>query len=395
MLRPLPVTDPARLVVLWEDVTAAGFPRNTPAPANYVDWKAQNQTFEDIAAASWQTFNLTGSGEPERLTGLRVTANFLTLLGVKPALGRLMLPTEDDPEIGSVAVISYGLWQRKFGSDPNLVGRSLNLNGQPYTVVGVAPTGFQFPATGANVWIAPAFTPREIAQRGNHYLFVIGRLKAGVSLNQARADMATIANRLEAEYPQTNKGVGVTVVPLRDHYVGDLRLALNLLLAAVGALLLIACANLANLFLARGAMRQREIAMRAALGAGRARIMRQLLTECTEFALIAAVLGAALSIGGFGFLARLDPRKLSRRNRPPLRLAGLLLHDWDCGPDRHAVWSRASRPGLASRSQRRVEGCRQERRALRARQAPGNSRHRGSSFYRRAFGRRGTPPHEL
>jgi putative ABC transport system permease protein len=279
LLRPLPVADPARLVVLWEDVTAAGFPRNTPAPANYVDWKAQNQTFEDIAAASWQTFNLTGSGEPERLTGLRVTANFLTLLGVKPALGRLMLPTEDGPETGSVAVISHGLWQRKFGSDPNLVGRSLNLNGQPYTVVGVAPNGFQFPATGANVWIAPAFTPREIAQRGSHYLFVIGRLKVGVSLNQARADMATIANRLEDEYPQTNKGVGVTVVPLRDHYVGDLRLALNLLLAAVGALLLIACANLAHLFLARGAMRHREIAMRAALGAGRARITRQLLTE--------------------------------------------------------------------------------------------------------------------
>jgi predicted permease len=306
-LRPLPVADSERLAMLWEDDIAGRRGTDTPAPANFADWRAQNQTFEDIAAAGWLAFNLTGEGEPERLNGLRVTANYFTVLGVKPAIGRLIEPHDDNLQSGHVAVISYRLWQRRFGGNPNLINRSISLNGQPYLVVGVGPAGFQFPSNGADVWVAPGFTQQDLAQRSGHFLYVTGRLKAGVSLKQARADLATIARRLDVQFPQTNKNIGVAVVPLREYYTGDINLALNVLLAAVGALLLIVCANLAHLFLARGAARRREIAMRAALGAGRARVIRQLLTECGVLAFAAAGLGAALSTYAFSFLARLIP----------------------------------------------------------------------------------------
>jgi putative ABC transport system permease protein len=218
-----------------------------------------------------------------------------------------MLPTDDNPGGGHVAVISHALWQRAFSGDPNLIGRPITLNEQSYTVIGVAPPQFQFPAKGANVWVAPGFTARDLTMRGAHYLFVIGRLKPGVSLGQARADMTTIAQRLETDYPDHNKGIGVTLVPLREHYVEDLSLSLQLLFAAVATLLLIACANLANLFLVRQAMRQREVAMRATLGATQGRIVRETLTECIVFAAVAALFGTALSYAAFGFLAQLIP----------------------------------------------------------------------------------------
>jgi putative ABC transport system permease protein len=309
LLRPLPFAEPERLAMLWEDYSAKGFAQNTPAPANYVDWRAETHTFQDMAATAWQPFNLNGAGEPERVIGLRVTANFFMLLGVKPVIGRLLEPADDGPEGGGVAVLSYGLWQRQFGGDSGLAGRRITLNGLPYTVVGVAPAGFQFPSKAADIWIAAAFTSRDLAQRGSHFLSVIGRLKSGSSLDQARVDMATIAHRLERQYPETNKDVGVAIVPLRDYYAGDLRLALRILLAAVGSLLLIACANVANLFLTRGATRHREIAVRVALGAGRGRVLQELLTECVVLSLFAGALGVALSVGAFRFLGRLIPER--------------------------------------------------------------------------------------
>jgi putative ABC transport system permease protein len=307
LLRALPVADSDRLAVIWEADPSHGFEENTPAPANFVDWKTQTRTFEDIAAAAWQSYNLTGNGEAERLTGLRVTANFLTVLGVKPSAGRFFLRTDDAPESPPTTVISYGLWRRRFGGDPNLIGRTISLNGQKHTVVGVAPAGFQFPSRGADLWVTPGFMPRDMAQRGSHYLFVVGRLKAEVSLTQARTDMTVIARRLELQYPQTNKNVGTAIVPLREYYAGNVRLAVNVLLGAVGAILLIACSNLAHLALARGTVRRREIALRAALGAGRARVVRQLLTESIVLASAAAALGAGLSTAAFRFLARLIP----------------------------------------------------------------------------------------
>jgi predicted permease len=307
LLRALPVADPDRLAVIWEADPAHGSLESTPAPANFVDWKTQTKTFDAMATAAWQAWNLTGDGDPERLTGLRVTANFLEVLGVKPAAGRFFLPTDDSPQSSPVAVIGYSLWQSRFGGDPNIVGRTISLNGQSHTVIGVAPAGFQFPSNGADIWVAPGFTSRDLTQRGAHYLFVVGRLKANATLIQARADMTAISRRLESQYPRTNKNVGVTIIPLREYYAGNVRLALNVLLAAVAAVLLIACANLAQLSMARATMRRREIALRAALGAGRARVMRQLLTESIVLALAAAALGAVLSTAAFRFLARLIP----------------------------------------------------------------------------------------
>jgi len=306
--RPLPMAEPQRLVMIWEDdVTGRAGHQDTPAPANYSDWRAQNHTFEDIAAGSWMAFNLTGLGEPERVTGLRVTANYFSVLGVTPVIGRVLAPGDDRLQSGHVAVISYELWQHSFAGDPTVVGRIINLNEQPYTVVGVAPPNFQFPASGADVWVAPGFTQRDLEQRNSHFLFVTGRLKTGVSLKQAYADLAGISRRLELEYPSSNKFLSVTLVPLREYYAGGVALALDLLLAAAAALVLIVCSNVAHLFLARGAARQREIAMRAALGAGRGRVVRQLLTEGTVYSFSATLLGAGLSTSAFGFLARLIP----------------------------------------------------------------------------------------
>jgi predicted permease len=307
LIRRLPFADPGRLAMIWESDTTGRTPLDTPAPANFADWKARNRTFDDMAAGGWVTFNFTGWGEPEQIHGQRVTANFFSVLGVKPAVGRLLAPSDDNLQSGHVAVIGYGFWQRRFREDPGVAGRTVTLNGEPYLIVGVAPAGFEFPSSGAEIWVAPGFTQRDFRQRNNHFLFTFGRLKKGVSLKQARADMTAIARRLEMEFPQSNTNIGAAVVPLREYYAGDLKLALTLLLAAVGVLVLIVCMNLAHLFLARGATRRREIGMRAALGAGRARVIRQLLTECVALSIVAAALGAALSTGAFGFLARLIP----------------------------------------------------------------------------------------
>lgn len=307
LIRRLPFADPGRLAMIWESDTTGRTPLDTPAPANFADWKARNRTFADMAAGGWVTFNFTGWGEPEQIHGQRVTANFFSLLGVKPAIGRLLAPSDDNLQSGHVAVIGYGWWERRFRKDPRVVGQTVTLNGDPYLIVGVAPAGFQFPASGAQIWVAPGFTQRDFRQRNNHFLFAFGRLKKGVLLEQARADMTAIARRLEMEFSQSNTNIGAAVIPLREYYAGDLKLALTLLLAAVGVLVLIVCANLAHLFLARGAARRREIGMRAALGAGRGRLVRQLLTECVALSLVAAALGAALSTGAFGFLARLIP----------------------------------------------------------------------------------------
>ena len=313
LLRPLPFHDPDRLVVVWEDAAKIGFPRNTPAPANYADWKARNRVFEDMAAITWRGFNLTDEGEPEKVEAQAVTANFFPLLGVKPDLGRVFNREEDQPGRNNVAVISYGLWQRRFGGDPALIGKEILLDGQKYMVIGVMPSGFQFLSKEVGLWVPAAFSPQELANRGSHYLTVVARLKPEVALQEARADVAAITQRINRDNPVSWSGfeLGSVVISLREQLAGDVRPALITLLVAVGFVLLIACANIANLLLARGAARFREVAVRTALGAGRGRIVRQLLTESVSLAVAGGLAGLLFAWSCFSFLKQIIPDNMA------------------------------------------------------------------------------------
>jgi putative ABC transport system permease protein len=311
LLRPLPFSDPERLVMVWEDATRIGFPRNTPAPANYADWKAQNKVFEELAALDWRSYALTDEGEPEKVEAQAVTANFFPLLGVQPLLGRAFTPEEDKPGTNRVALISYGLWQRRFGGDQAVVGKEILLDGQKSTVLGVMPRGFQFLAKDTGLWVPMAFSPQRLADRDSHYLTVVARLKPGVSLPQAQADIAAIMQRINREHPVPGFEFGAAVISLREQLAGDVRPALLVLLVSVGFVLLIACANIANLLLARGAARYREIGVRTALGAGQARIIRQLLTESVLLAVAGGVAGLFCAWWSFSFLTQLIPDSMT------------------------------------------------------------------------------------
>src|SRR5215475_5111245 len=319
LLRPLPFQDPDRLVMVWEDAAKIGFPRNTPAPANYADWKAQNQVFDDMAAINWRTYNLTDEGEPEKVEAQAVTANFFPLLGVKPELGRVFTPEEDKPDGIKVALISHGLWQRRFGGDPALVGKEILLDGQKHTVIGVTPPGFQFLGNDTSLWVPVAFSQQELANRGSHYLTVVARMKPGVALRQARADIAAITRRIDHDHPTPGFELGSVVISLREQLAGDVRPAL--------IVLLMACANIANLLLSRGAARYREIAVRSALGAGRARIVRQLLTESVLLAVAGGVSGLLFAWLSFSFLKQIVPNgmELNAGVRIDARVFGFTL----------------------------------------------------------------------
>jgi putative ABC transport system permease protein len=309
LLRPLPYKDPVRLVTVWENHQARGGPeREWLAPSDFEDWRAQNSVFTNLSALNNWGPTLTGITEPEPLVGAAVSHDMFSMLGTAPVMGRSFLPEEDQPGARNVVVLSSELWQRRFGSDPGIIGKSISLNEDNYTVVGVMPAGFKLPViANTELWrpLRPTINPS--CQRGCLVLRAIARLKDGASLEKAQADLTTIARRLETEHPETNSKVGASLLALHDQMVGNIRRPLLVLFAAVAFVLLIACANVANLMLARAAGRAREIAIRAALGASRGRIIRQLLTETGLLVLAGSALGLLLAFWLLRLFASLSP----------------------------------------------------------------------------------------
>jgi len=308
LLRPLPYQDPAQLVTILHDGS------KPVAPANFFDLAKQSQSFAAIAAAQWWEPNLTGRDQPEHLRGLQLTGEMFRLLGVNPILGRSFHTGEDQTGNDHVVVLSNRLWQRRFGGDTSVVGQQITFDGESYTIIGVMPADFQFApfwATQTELW-----TPLNLAaranDRGGQSLRVFARLKPGVTRDQAQAETATIFRRLEQEYPAANKGLALSVDPLHEKVVGKTRRALLILFGAVGFVLLIACANVANLMMARASARQKEIAVRTALGASSRRLARQLLTESVMIALVGGAFGLALALLGVKALVAFGPTNLPR-----------------------------------------------------------------------------------
>jgi putative ABC transport system permease protein len=317
LLDPLPYVDASRLVMVWQDATQLGFPKNTPAAADYADWKSQNSVFNGLAALRPRSYNLTGTGEPQRLQAEQATHDLFSVLGVAPILGRSFGVEDDRSDSPKVVILSAALWKESFGAGPNVIGRSILLDGVPHEVIGVMPARFDFPwgfdsrIRETQIWTPIAFTSQELSNRDLHNLQVVGRLNPGVSLERAQQQMAAIARRLERDYPATNANTGVRVSPLREEIVGETKTAVLLLLAITGCVLLIASANLANLLLARSVGRRREIGVRIALGAGRARLIRQLFTENAILSLAGVFLGLLLADWSLQFLSLLVPENLT------------------------------------------------------------------------------------
>ena len=310
LLRPLPYPEPDRMAMVWLDNRRQGVREDITSYPNYLDVRQRSQTFEHLAGFSQGSMNLTGQGEPERLVVASTTANFFQVTGVQPSLGRAYSEENEKPGEDRFVLLSHGFWQRRFGGSRDALGQKVELNGQPHEIIGVMPPGFQFPA-GAEMWSPLAPGDRLRAARFNFWLPVVGRMKRGVTPEEAQAEMNTIGAALESEYPDI-RGYGLNVVPLHEQVVGKIRTELLVLFSAVGFVLLIACANVANLLLARSAGRSRELAIRSALGAGRGRLLRQMLTESVLLSMAGGALGLLVAVWGRDAFLALLPGRLPR-----------------------------------------------------------------------------------
>jgi putative ABC transport system permease protein len=311
LLEPLAFPRPDELVVVIDSAPKLGFPQFGASPPNFKDWREQNQVFSSLDAMARGRFTLTAKGaQPQAVAGAEVTGDFFRTLGVRPHLGRLLAPADDRPGGERVAVLSHELWHRRFGGDPGIVNRRITIDGRAHTVVGVAPPALKFPRQ-SELWV-PLALDFSKSSRGAHYLSVVGRLKPGVSLERAQADLSAIARRLELQYPAQNTDWGVVLTRLRDVMVRDIRPALTMLQRAVWVVLLIACANVANLLLARMGSREREIAVRTALGAGRLRLARQIIAESVILFAAGGALGLLVALWGTRTLIALNPDAIPR-----------------------------------------------------------------------------------
>jgi putative ABC transport system permease protein len=329
LLRPFPYSDPDRLVVVWERNLAMGLPYMVVSPPNYADWRDQNSVFDGLEAFSYRRIIHESHTESNAIRGARVTAGMFSLMGAAPMLGRAFTPEDDRDGSDPVVMLGYASWQSRFGGDTELVGRSIRLDGQNHEVIGVMPPGFDFPPPvvleGAppteptELWI-PFAIDMEGGSRGQHFMTVLARLKGGVDLSAAEAEMSTIAARLQQEYPSTNADWDIALTPLNRQVLGEVSLQLMILLGAVGVVLLIACVNVTNLLLARGTTRLKELALRASLGAGRGRLLRQLLTESLGLSLLGGLVGLAVAYWGAKALVQLAPPDIPRLSEVGLDL---------------------------------------------------------------------------
>lgn len=307
LLRSLPFDDSERNVYVWATDLQKGRDKVNASIPDFVDWRNRNRVFEALAAFFPHNYDLTGADEPQRVLSYRVSAGLFPILGVKPVLGRGFLSPEDQPESQAVAILSHGFWERRFGGNPNLIGQSILLDGEPFMVIGIMAPDFWFPTKDVDLWVPLRVEPARLP-RDRRFVTVIGRLKPGVTARQAGADMKAIARQLEREYPQSNTGWSTNVVPmLLERLSSRARAALTVISVAVGFVLLIACSNVGNLLLAETATRQKEIAIRSALGAGRIRLVRQLLTESLLLAGLGGASGLLLARCGTNILLALVP----------------------------------------------------------------------------------------
>lgn len=321
LLRPFPFHQPDRLFVVWERQSQMGLPRMFASPPNYADWREQNQVFEEMSAFDPRSFFLKETDESVRVHGARVTASLFTTLKVPPLAGRVFTQEEDRPNAPRVVVLGYGLWRERFHEDRGVIGQTITINEESHTIIGVMPPAFKFPPPinleggspdqKTDLWV-PFAMDMKSGQRGAHFMRVIARLKPGVTPDLANEEMNAIAHRLEQSFSETNKGWDITLTPLSEQVLGEIRPALVALMAAVGLVLLIAAVNIANLMLARGAARQKEMAIRSALGAGRWRIVRQLMTESLLLALAGGAAGLAVASAGIDLLIKFAPRDVPR-----------------------------------------------------------------------------------